>query len=87
MNIITTFATARRVGVTPSTLTGLVTILHQPGITSIRLAEALDCSTAAITGMVDKLERDGWVERHRATHDRRKVFLIPTFKATEAFQS
>lgn len=86
MNIITTFATARRVGVTPSSMIGLITILHQPGITAIRLAEAMECSTANITGLVDKLEAGGWVERVRAKHDRRKVFLMPTFKATEAFQ-
>lgn len=86
MNIFTTFATARRNGITPSSLHGLITILHQPGITAMRLSEALGCSTANITGLVDKLERDGWVERVRAKNDRRKVFLMPSTKAAEAFQ-
>jgi DNA-binding MarR family transcriptional regulator len=42
------------------------------------LAEALDVSVASITGIVDRMERRGLVERRRDTADRRVVLVQPT---------
>lgn len=42
-----------------------------------RLAEALDISVASVTGVVDRMEARGLVERRRDTEDRR-VILVTT---------
>jgi len=40
-----------------------------------RIAEALVITTGAVTGLVDRLERAGWVERARHEADRRQVLV------------
>jgi DNA-binding MarR family transcriptional regulator len=42
-----------------------------------RLADALDISVASVTGVVDRMEARGLVERHRDVEDRR-VILVHT---------
>jgi DNA-binding MarR family transcriptional regulator len=42
-----------------------------------RLAEALDISVASVTGVIDRMEARGLVERRRDTEDRR-VILVTT---------
>ena len=42
-----------------------------------RLAEALDISVASITGVVDRMEARGLVERRRDTEDRRVIMVTP----------
>jgi len=44
-------------------------------ITAGRLAEVTGLTTGAITGVVDRLEKAGFVRRERDEHDRRKVFI------------
>ena len=41
------------------------------------LAETIGLTTGAVTGMVDRLERAGYVTREPDTHDRRKVIVRP----------
>jgi DNA-binding MarR family transcriptional regulator len=40
-----------------------------------RIAEAMGITTGAVTGLVDRLERSGWVERARHEVDRRQVVV------------
>jgi DNA-binding MarR family transcriptional regulator len=40
-----------------------------------RIGEALAITTGAVTGLVDRLERSGWVERTRHETDRRQVLV------------
>jgi len=49
-------------------------------LTAGRLAELSGLSTGAVTGVIDRLERAGFVRRVRDPHDRRKVLveLTPT---------
>ena len=42
-----------------------------------RLAEALDISVASATGVVDRMEARGLVERRRDVEDRRVVLVVP----------
>src|SRR4051794_15686696 len=42
------------------------------------LAEALHCDNSNVTGIVDRLEDRGLVERRSATHDRRVKMLVVT---------
>jgi DNA-binding MarR family transcriptional regulator len=44
-------------------------------ITAGRLAEEIGLTTGAITGIIDRLEGHGHVERQRDTHDRRRVYI------------
>ncbi|GGM80509.1 MarR family transcriptional regulator [Longimycelium tulufanense] len=46
-------------------------------ITAGRLAELSGLSTGAVTGVVDRLERAGYVRRVRDPFDRRKVLVEP----------
>jgi DNA-binding MarR family transcriptional regulator len=56
----------------------VLTLLEASGPMSMgRLAEALDISVASITGVVDRMEARGLVERRRDAQDRR-VILVHT---------
>ena len=46
-------------------------------VTAGRLAEVTGLTTGAITGVVDRLEKAGFVRRERDENDRRKVFIVP----------
>ncbi|HUQ60364.1 MarR family winged helix-turn-helix transcriptional regulator [Lentzea sp.] len=44
-------------------------------VTAGRIAELSGLSTGAVTGVIDRLERAGYVRRVRDPHDRRKVLV------------
>jgi DNA-binding MarR family transcriptional regulator len=46
-------------------------------MTASQLAEETGLSTGAITGVVDRLEKAGYVKRKRDTNDRRLIFIKP----------
>jgi len=50
-----------------------------------RLAETLDVSDASATGIVDRIERRGYVERRHATDDRRIVLVVLTDRGKGVF--
>jgi DNA-binding MarR family transcriptional regulator len=50
--------------------------------TAGRLAEVTGLTTGAITGVVDRLEKAGYVRRERDEADRRKVFITIVPEAT-----
>lgn len=56
------------------------------GMTMSQLAGFLHTSTATCTGLADRLERDGFVERVRSEEDRRVVQLRLTEKGHGVFQ-
>lgn len=47
-------------------------------LTPGRLAELSGLTTGTVTGVLDRLERGGFVRRERDTTDRRKVLVVPT---------
>ena len=47
------------------------------------LAEALHCDNSNVTGIVDRLEDRGLVERRSASHDRRVKMLVVTGRGAE----
>jgi DNA-binding MarR family transcriptional regulator len=47
------------------------------------LADELNCSRGNLTGVADRLERDGWLVRERSTEDRRVVNIRLTEKGKE----
>lgn len=50
-----------------------------------RLADALDVSVASATGIVDRMEQRGLVERRDDDHDRRVVVVHPTAAGLRVF--
>ncbi|RCG27309.1 MarR family transcriptional regulator [Sphaerisporangium album] len=53
-------------------------ILGRTGpITAGQLAELTGLTTGAITGVVDRLEKPGYVRRVRDAEDRRRVIIVP----------
>ncbi|HJM62824.1 MAG: MarR family transcriptional regulator [Roseibacillus sp.] len=52
-------------------------------LTMSDIAKKMGHSTAAATGLVDRLEKLGYVERVHAAEDRRKIMVRITHKGTE----
>jgi DNA-binding MarR family transcriptional regulator len=55
----------------------------QPPLTAGHLARATGLTTGAVTGILDRLEKAGLVERFRDPSDRRKVFVRPCPQALQ----
>jgi len=67
-------------------------IMENGEMTAGELAEKTGLTTGAITGIVDRLEKQKLVKRRRDTDDRRKVFIVAQHenafdKLTPVFQS
>ncbi len=58
-------------------------ICSHPGLTMTEIAEKMDHTTAATTGLVDRLENLGYVQRSASIADRRKVFVNITGKGAQ----
>jgi DNA-binding MarR family transcriptional regulator len=72
-------AVAERLGLNPSDhKCGDLIQSHPEPMTAGRLAELTGLSTGAITGVIDRLERAGFVERSEDPKDRRRVVVRPT---------
>ena len=68
-------ATAERLGVGPSDFDALLLIDTTGPLTAGRIADAMAITTGAVTGLIDRLERAGWVQRTRHEADRRQVLI------------
>jgi DNA-binding MarR family transcriptional regulator len=62
-------------GISGSDLECLDFLILEGRVTAGRLAEVKGLTTGAITGVVDRLEKAGLVQRERDEADRRKVFI------------
>lgn len=58
---------------------------REDGLTMGELGEHLGLACSTVSGIVDRLQRDGWVERTRGTVDRRQVRVGLTTKAKRLF--
>lgn len=66
----------------------LLKALHRHGrMTARDVADALDCTPANATGILDRLERDGILVRSRSDEDRRFVYVRLTERGHEKVQS
>lgn len=68
---------SRRSGLSETELDALEHLIESPSTPS-ELARLLDISTAASTGVVDRLERRGHVERRKHPTDRRRLEIRVT---------
>ncbi len=77
-------AVAQRLGLGGSDLQFLSLLgMHGP-LTPGRLAELTGLTTGTVTGVIDRLERGGYVRRERDASDRRKVLVTPVPEAMAA---
>jgi hypothetical protein len=76
-HLVHSLLAAEALGLAPTDLVGMCLLqLHGPA-TPGWLAEMTGLSTGAVTGMVDRLERAGYVTRAQDPHDRRRVIVAP----------
>jgi DNA-binding MarR family transcriptional regulator len=76
-------ATAKRMGLEASELAALEHLQATGSVTHKRLGERLFMSPGAITAMIDRLERRGYVERIPNLEDRRSALVRITKKGVE----
>ena len=68
---------ASKLGMHQTDLECLFIITLGDKVTPGKLAQETGLTTGAITGVVDRIERAGYIRRVRDTNDRRRVFLEP----------
>ncbi|MFC2099554.1 MarR family winged helix-turn-helix transcriptional regulator [Candidatus Bipolaricaulota bacterium] len=61
----------------------LIHLLHHDGIPQRELSEAMHVSPASVTNMLQRMERDGWIDRQRDGADQRVVRVFLTSKAKD----
>ncbi len=65
----------------------VLSALEMDGALSMKqLAEAMDVADASATGIVDRMEKRGLVERRHGTDDRRQVLVYPTDAGKQVFR-
>src|ERR1043166_2155823 len=75
LGVIFSQTVANSVGVSSSDLECLDFLNIEGRVTAGRLAELTGLTTGAITGLVDRMEKAGFVRRERDEEDRRKVYI------------
>ena len=71
---------ASKLGLRQTDLECLFIITLGEDVTPGRLAEETGLTTGAITGVVDRIEKRGYIKRVRDPSDRRRIFLQPVAK-------
>ena len=69
-------AVAAKVGLSAGDLDYLEIIGFRGTLTAGELATATGLTTGAVTGIIDRLEKAGFVRRERDAKDRRRVFVV-----------
>jgi DNA-binding MarR family transcriptional regulator len=68
-------AAAEHVGLNVADFDAVRYLAEQGPVPAGRIAEAMGITSGAVTGLIDRLERTGWVERARHEIDRRQVVV------------
>ncbi len=71
-------ALAEHLGLNVTDLRCLELAIDEPGLTAGRLADLAGITTGAVTGVLDRLERAGFVDRRPDPADRRSVVIYPS---------
>lgn len=77
LKVLHTNAVASRIGLSATEFEAMDIISRYQPMTAGKLADYCGLTTGAITGLVDRLERAGFVERERDSEDRRRVYIKP----------
>jgi len=76
----------KSLGLTPAQFDVLATLGNTPGMTFRDLGSKTLLTKGSLTGIVDRMERKGWVKRVTSTDDRRSVFVRLTPKGQQLFK-
>jgi MarR family transcriptional regulator for hemolysin len=68
-------------GISPAQHVALAYLTAFGPMPQSQLAAELSITPVSVVRLIDRLERDGWVERQPSTKDRRVKLVIPTAKA------
>lgn len=66
---------AKRIGLSPVDLECLDMIYLEGPVTAGQIMQHTKLTSGAVTGLIDRLEKKGYVERFAGASDRRKVFV------------
>lgn len=77
---------SRHYGLTMPQYSLLLAAMYGDATTLGGLADELNCSRGNLTGVADRLERDGWLVRERSAEDRRVVNIRLTEKGTKVWE-
>lgn len=77
---------SRNYGLTMPQYMLLMAAMYGDATTLGGLADELNCSRGNLTGVADRLERDGWLVRERSSEDRRVVNIRLTDKGTKVWE-
>lgn len=77
---------SRKYGLTMPQYQLLLAAMYGDATTLGSLADELNCSRGNLTGVADRLERDGWLVRERSTEDRRVVNIRLTEKGSKVWE-
>ena len=70
-------AVAEKAGLHPTDNECLDFLMLKGPLTAGQLSQLTGLTTGAVTAMIDRLERAGFVQRERDQYDRRRVIVIP----------
>lgn len=59
----------------------LAWLSFEGGLSQVELTDRLGIEASTVAGVLDRMERDGWLERYACEKDRRKKRIRPTSKA------
>jgi len=77
MGVLISNAVAAKVGLSPVDLECLDYVVEQGAVTAGQISARSGLTTGAVTGLIDRLEKAGFVKRKPSETDRRKVFVVP----------
>lgn len=80
-------AIAERLGLSAVDSRVLSYLLEAGPVPAGRLAELTGLTSGAVTGMIDRLERGGFVRRDRDPEDRRRVIVAPVANSSRALSA
>lgn len=82
-NLLKSALTSEGIRVTPAQSGILFLLKQKDGLTMTELGKALAIDNATTTGLVDRLERDGFVRRNKSASDRRALNICITPEGVE----
>jgi MarR family transcriptional regulator for hemolysin len=56
-------------------------LVHEGSLSQTELAERMRIEPPTLVGILDRMEREGWIRRESDEHDRRRKFISPLPKA------
>ena len=71
------------IGLTSPQFRMIMQLQREDGVTQSRLANILAVGKVSISGLIDRLEQSGWIERRPEPNDRRSNLIFLTNKAQE----